>query len=483
MHDIPQDGDGVDRRGAVVWIHQSEAAAPQDQAAPPPPPAAELPALAETLPKQIVPKTPADVADAKSNLNRAVKTLGQFLDDSGTQGVGWKKFLKWDQLEAALAAQEPDLARLKGVLDRFEADVDGLEMQPYTAVRDALRKFLYVSLMARNPGVLSAQLEKYDRLFPQLPKFDALLRAYGPSATHIDSVAIAARLGELEKFGEAPRFVGAVRHYYSHPNLAATWDAELSPRESKTISTRWSISGRRFSAPTSSARAICKPTSSWNWFRPAAGRAAPMFQGQTQNKTIGYHDPVEIYSTGVTQLSGAKQIHITRDGLGDVPATAEATTSTHVDDIATDRGGIVQRKAWERVGDSKAEAEKIAGTRAAARMRQRMDKQAAELLAKANHDYAYKFHDPLVRCDAFPSILDFSTTESVLRVLMQQAAADQLAARRFPRAAAREPRHGRLFARIAAEQSGGDESRRADDHRQVVGSRGRRERTVEKIAG
>ena len=57
-----------------------------------------------------------------------------------------------------------------------------------------------------------------------------------------------------------------------------------------------------------------------------------------------------------------------------------------------------------------------------------MDGEGDKLLADANHQYGEKFRAPLVRKDAFPRLFDVNSDGSQIRLLMHEAAPDQLAA-------------------------------------------------------
>ncbi|MCE9547576.1 MAG: hypothetical protein K8T25_19070 [Planctomycetia bacterium] len=398
---------------------------------------ADLPKVAAKIQEQLAPKNAADAAAAKAELRTAVQKLDVYLTANGRKGQAWKQFLKWNLLTTALAAKEPDLAVLKEELDRFEADEDGLEMAQYQAVRNALREYLYTSLAVRNPKAVAAQLEKYDRLFPKRSNFAELLEAYGADATHAASIGVGARLGELERFHEAPAFVSAVRNHWSHPNLNAYLGrniiaASLGDQLHEQIQVNEDILGTYVEGTGTIQGELT------GLLVPDPNKAVLriVLDGTTKTRTTGYKGPVTISAAGTTKLSGATQITVSRDGLSRTPATGTAVTSSKISDISTKHNGpigrLIQRKAWEKVGESKAEAEKVAGDRAGAKLRDRMDKQAADSVNKANHDFAYKFRDPLARKDAFPSVLNFSTTDAAVVVVMKQAAANQLAAPTAP---------------------------------------------------
>jgi len=396
----------------------------------------ELSKLAEKIQEQLGPKSDADVARAKVELQVATGRLGKYLDAHGRTGANWKRYLLWDQLSATLAAKTPDEKSVQQVLDRFEADKDGLEMSQYIAVRDALRKFYHMH-QARNLSNVGQSLVKRVEGLPAEPRLQALLKDYGPETKHVGAVKVGAYMGELERYYQAPMLVRAVRKHLSHPNLTAYISADfiaaaLGEQLDEQIKVEENILGTYVTGKghlTGDLVASLVPNQQQGTIRVS-------LTGQTTTKTTGHNGPVTIYSRGVTQLEGATQIALTADGVSHTPATGTAATKTNVDGLSTRRNGpagrIVERAAWKRVGQSKGEAEQIASQRASQRLKERMNQQADKSLSKANHDYAYKFRDPMVRRSAFPSLLNLKTTPSAIELLIQQAAADQLAAPEAP---------------------------------------------------
>jgi hypothetical protein len=374
---------------------------------------------------EVVQKSDEDVARARTQLLAATASLGRYLDGHGRRGRDWKQYLHWDQLQSVAAAKSLDDKQVREVLARFEADKDGLEMKPYLAVRDALRNYYYTR-QARNQ-------EKVGQGLKGLERIQAILKEYGAESKHLAAVRIGAYIGELERYQQAPTLVRAVRKHLSHPNLSAYVSSEmvsaaLGQRLDEQITVRENILGtsvRGKGLLTGELTASLTPDEH-------KGSVHVALSGITKTRTTGYNGPVQIYSRGVTKLEGSTQIEMTADGLSHAPATGKAVTRTNVEGLSTNRNGpmgrIIERAAWKRVGQSKSEAEEIASERATARLKERMDRQAEETLSKVNHDYAYKFRDPLVRRDAFPTLLSLRTTDKAIEVLMKQASASQLAA-------------------------------------------------------
>src|SRR5262249_45454457 len=153
-----------------------------------------------------------EVQQAQANLRAATSRLGQFLDSQGHKGRDWRRYLRWERLAALSAAKQANDKEIREELARFEADEDGLEMPQYTAVRDALRNYLYLS-QARNLSNVAKSLMQRVEPLPQEPRLQALLKDYGPESRHLGAVKIGAYVGELERYHQAPTLVRAVRHH------------------------------------------------------------------------------------------------------------------------------------------------------------------------------------------------------------------------------------------------------------------------------
>jgi len=387
----------------------------------------DLSTLAEKIQDQMGVKTGEDVQRAKAQLKLTVAALGSYLNAHGRVGRDWKRYLQWNNLEAVLAAEDPKDEDVRAVLDRFEADKDGLEMPQYIAVRDALRKYYYTD-QAQDLGNVGRSLVERVKQLPAEPRLQALLKDYGPETNHIGAVKIGAYMGELERFHQAPILVRAVRKHLSHPNLAAYVRddlviAAMGEKLDETIKVRENILGTSIYGNghlTGELAASLVPDDRKGQIRMA-------LTGVTKTKTTGYNGPVTLWSHGETQLEGSTLILLTSDGVSHTPATGKAVTKNQVDGLSA-RLRLVERAAWKRVGQSQGAAQREASAKATARLKERMNSQADENLAKANHDYAYKFRDPMIRRSAFPTLLDIKTTAKAIEILMQQAASDQLGA-------------------------------------------------------
>lgn len=161
---------------------------------------------------------------------------------------------------------------------------------------------------------------------------------------------------------------------------------------------------------------------------PNQAELETVLSGTVSTRTVGYNGPATIHASGVTDVVGRKRIVFDEKGLASYPATATAKTRTRINGVAAGRGGLVQRIATDRVYESKSQAEAIGAQHAAARVRQRVEKQAATQLGKAHWDYVNKLRNPLLRRREFPAVLKLSTTEADLLLTALQANRYQLGA-------------------------------------------------------
>jgi hypothetical protein len=368
------------------------------------------------------PISDTEVADAKTQLEAASKKLDRYLISIGTKGTPWREYLRWNDLKAQLEAKSPDAELLKAIQQRFAADQNGLEMPVFADVGAALES--YVNVLAARADDVQSQYASH------LKDLSEKIKQYEDAKLQSDEIAgaVGSDLGWLENMRQATALVRAIRNHYSSPNLFVEMSDRLfaigvkqdvdetGPITDNILGT--AISGTGHTVGHVDVK-----------FVPNDQKAMfdTQLTGTTHTRTVGYNGPATISSEGTTQISGAKRIVIDANGFATYPATAAATTRTRITGVSAG-GAMAQRVANDRVAESKPQAEQIAGSHAAARVRQRLDAQAAKQLGKSHADYLQKFRNPLVRLGEFPSLCNFSTTETSLFIKALQADRYQIAA-------------------------------------------------------
>ena len=77
----------------------------------------------------------------RAALDERMGQLERFVNPASANGQRWLKFLKWDELKAALATDGgPDVRALNATLGQLNRDENGLEMAKFRDMADALRQ-------------------------------------------------------------------------------------------------------------------------------------------------------------------------------------------------------------------------------------------------------------------------------------------------------------------------------------------------------
>jgi hypothetical protein len=374
------------------------------------------------------PITEADVAQAKTELQAALKKLDQYLGGLGKNGAAWKEYLRWKDLQEQLQRETPEADTSKAVLQQYTADQNGLELPVFYEVGAALER--YSNLLAASKEDLKSQFtERLKGLADKLKQYQ------DPQAqTEELAAAVGTDLGWLETRDQARPLVHAIRSRLSQPNLhieaserliAAGIDQpldEVGPVTDNILGT--SISGMSHTVGQVTAQLV-----------PDDKRAQveTKLVARAASNTVGYNGPATIHSSGMTDLAGAKRIVIDEKGFASYPAKATASTKTQITGINAG-GNMAQRVATSRVYENKPQAEQIAASHAAARAQRRLDAQTGQMLSKAHANYLQKFRNPLLRRREFPTLLKFHSSDDSLFVTALQANRDQIGAPQVPAA-------------------------------------------------
>jgi hypothetical protein len=366
------------------------------------------------------PISDADLAASKSALQSAAAKLSRYL--SGSNGAAWKKYLGWQDLEAQLKSETPEVKVLGAVYQNLTADHVGLEMPVFANVADALESYVN-DLVGHND-------ELRDQYAQQLKSLAGSLAKYSKDPSNENAIDVGGILGWLESMRQAPALVQAIRSQLARPNLHVAASARLigagiKQKLDEDTTVRDYILGTDIHG---TGHMVADVTVE---LVPDDQKAVldTMLSGTVRSRTIGYNGPASIYTNGATAIAGRKRIVIDETGFASYPATAAANTNT----LITGIGGraIVQRVASKRVGQQKSEAERIAADHAADRVRGRMDEQVGEQLSKAQGDYLNKIRNPLARRREFPAV-KFRTREDLLFLTGVAANRNQIAAANAP---------------------------------------------------
>jgi hypothetical protein len=396
--------------------------------------AQDLPAACRAAKERFRPLTKDDVAKTKATLTQAIERLDKRLQQDGANGENWRKYLKWDKLQAELRRPEGvDINVVAAIYKQYTPDISGLDLVWFLDVQQALGHFVKMTSAVDNPQVKTAYEQTLDTLASRLEAFVA-------KPTAEDAIAIADSARWLEEAQQAPDLVKAIRRHYVQPNVfaevsAAIVGAGIAGPVDDTMPVQDCILGTDLHG---TAHTVGQ-TSVELVDNTGSAAIDTLLSGTSESQTIGYHGPVTIHSTAKTEFDARKRLSLDATGLSASPATSHASTASHIQSIQTDKRlgkRVIENAAWNRAGKQKWEAEAIASRHAEQRLDKRIDQQAAETLAKANQAFNDKFRRPFTEHKLFPQQLDFSTTASALRVVGLQAGNSRLAAVSAPPAVA-----------------------------------------------
>ncbi|HZZ72032.1 MAG TPA: hypothetical protein VFE24_07245 [Pirellulales bacterium] len=388
------------------------------------------------------PVSPAEVEAGRAALSRAVQTLNQYLG-ANPNADAWRGFLNLSALQAELQPEGKITGEtLHQVEKQLAGSEPGLDTAPFFQLRQAVSHFQRVLAAS---GDMNAAAE-YDQ---RLDELAASLDAYGKNPTNADYQKTAALLRDLSAEPETAPVVAALRRRFGAPNFFAEISGsivaagvnrdvdEVMPLTDNILGTE--ISGTGHTVGTVRMHLVPNPD-----------RAVldTVLLGQTYTNTVGQHDPVTIFSTGVTSISGIKRLQMDANGMFAYAAGANAITCNHVNGLCVNRNhfvGLIERAAWKRIGQSQGEAEAVGSEHAQARIAERLNQQVDPLVAKNNLSLEQKVRGPLKRNDAYPQSIHYLTTSDYVAVQGIEAAGDQIAA---PEAPPELPNHDGLSIRF-----------------------------------
>ena len=386
-----------------------------------------LAAVAQGARASYVPIPAGRVETTKSELVAALAQLDAMLSRGSEDNLAnWLSYLKRDLLDAQLSAADgPDLQVLQQAFQTYFADYEGLELAEFIAARTALRDYMNAVLYTSRPDLQSDYEAQIDALAERLAEVSE-------ESDQAAFVGIGRNLGWLESGGFAGELVRAVRARYWRSNLYARLSEEFiaAANEQDVDETNQINDTIMGTYITGTAHLTGRLGID---LVPNDERASFDLRliGQAYSNNVGYNGPVTIYSNGVTSVDASKRVHVDIEGMTSEFARAWCTVNSNITCIAA-RLALVRKIAWRRASGSKAQAERIAGGRAASRVAGRLDDQAATSLADANKSMAAQVRAPLLRRDAFPRSVQFRTSDQHLFITMLQVGAFQMAASSTP---------------------------------------------------
>lgn len=370
--------------------------------------------------------SPPPLQTDRANLLAAFRRQEEFLARSRQHGTAWQKHLRSHELATELAKPDGgDLASLDALLRSYESGHAGLELKQFRDVHDALAQY--------NRSVRAARLadSSHEYQHQLLHLAETLERQRLRSRSYQE---IASALAWLEQHGFAPEVVAAVRGEFVQPNLLAhvsgdTICSQLNRQIDERLTINNMINGARVTG-----RGHLTGNVTFELV-PHHERAAIRMRvdGKMDARTTARSGPVGLAGIGSTRLTGEKLILADGDIIHSLPATVSAETHLQPTGVwSTFRGPVLDRLArrisWQRNLESKPSSERTVSRRAEHDLRQRMDAEAATLVASLQQAYVDELRVPFSKHQIFPQQVRLSTTREHLRLDATLVAPGQLAA-------------------------------------------------------
>ncbi len=385
--------------------------------------AADLAVACREAKSSITDLTAADLARTRGELQAAAARLDERLKTAGPVGEQWREYLRWDRLQAILAAAEPDLEAIDEVHNRFLTGIEGLNLVWFADVRQALRQY---RLQARSIGRPTFAQE----CGLQLDRLAGLVEAYRAAPAAQTASEMSEALEWLADRGQAEAIVERVRGELSHPNLyvevsAGLVSAALSRPVDDVGPVRETIVGTDVHGVGHTVGAVTAE------LVPADEYAEiqAVLRGRIDLDSIGYNGPARIYGRAKTDVVGRLAFRLNAERFWAEPPQTQATTDTTVDSVCAVRGGmLVACIAQRQAAKKECQAEWESSRKAERRVNRRMLDEAEEPLRLVRDVFVNKFRRPLNARKLFPPLLKFRTTREALLVTAMQAGPYHLAA-------------------------------------------------------
>jgi hypothetical protein len=372
------------------------------------------------------PVTDDELADARAELHERVKDLERFVRPSSANGERWLRYLRWDELKEALAAEgEPDPRALHTTYQRLNRDEDGLELPPFRRLSEALQRYIELSQIAQQPDQ-----EKYYR--SQLDALESQLEEYRREPSDATAFEIGSRVDFLAGLGGARELVTAVRREFVRPNAFMQISTSLVAEAADPINRREPVTDCILGTSIRSdahTRGTIDVVSI-----PSDDKAVLQFtsKGRTRSRNVGRNGPAVIRSTAETDFTATKRVELTDPAFVARPSRSRAETDTHIYSVAKQGGGlgsrIVSNIGWKRARESERRAEAIAADHAEDRIDRRFNEEVNDEIRQARKRYEDEYRRPLARRGALPEHIRFSSNKDSLEVEVAQASRGQLGA-------------------------------------------------------
>ena len=370
------------RQGSVITssaIRQPANYVPRSLRDDPASPMVDLKAAIERGRKALIASRLPDPKAAKKRLVAQMETFEKFLGGAeSTNAKDWFRFLKWKELLAEVAKNEPNLRTLTDVELRYQQNIPGLELDPFQDMRGAIADYIDAERFGSNPeGTIKALDEQLEKLLKIVDK-----------KSEASELERSREIGQVAEYlissNQAPELLTSFRSAYSQPNVRLLVGESFVNR----------AIGRQVSEPRPvdemvlGTRVLGNSIINGNVFADLVPQQNGVglqltLNGAFSSDNIGYNRGVKVYTTGSSPIYASKRITITPQGTITQPAVASTELQTTINAIEHQLR-IVRRIASRKAAEQQPEANAIGQHRLETRLAQQFNNQIEQQLAQGN---------------------------------------------------------------------------------------------------
>ncbi|HET6881328.1 MAG TPA: hypothetical protein VFI31_14295, partial [Pirellulales bacterium] len=373
-----------------------------------------------------------DIAAAKERLSQAATELAAYLMRQRKNGVAWQRYLKMDDLQAALRPDSSvDDDALRSIHRRFRSDFPGLERPVCQNVATGLEAYLRVAGQQSRAVTAAEADEKLEELATAIETISD-----PPEAEKIGKIGDL--LGWLGSRAIETQLVADIQHQLSQPNLHAYVSQDLisagsirkindAPRPVRDVILGTSIYGTGRTTGWVRTRLV-----------PDVNRALfeTTITATNRTQTVGYNGPARIASNSTTDLSGTKRFYFDPTGIYAWQAASCGKTHSQIGGIWSNKHGLrdrlVRRVAGRRAGQQKGAAEQVAARHAEQQLNARLDAEANAQLGRAHVNFLTQVRYPLLRLGQWPRQVGMASTADRLQIVALYDTTSRLASLSAP---------------------------------------------------
>lgn len=369
------------------------------------------------------PEPQSVLTKARSELVASLGELEQFLAAGSEENQRtWAGWLDLPALRQEVARPRPDLATLSTIHARFFQNQPGLELSPLLSVREKLGDFMAALEFssAQFPDAL------YRKWLAELETCLGTLETEPDQAAAQRAGAIAARLMPLGDVSS--ELASRIRARYCRTNGVAQVSRRFvnllmaqKVEEQNMISDF--VLGSRIWGPSFTTGSVSfgmVPNS-------LQGALEVRLEGQNAcPSNVAERGRISVYSSAFTTIRAKKTVLFSERGLTLTPAVSSCASSIQINGVQA-RSRILERLASRRANQLVPQAEQSAAQRAQVEASSKLDEQADAALGGIHDMFCNKIRAPLIRLDALPPQLRFSSDQNYLRLLLGQYNGTQLA--------------------------------------------------------